>query len=161
MPSPHQHILQVLTNQPPDPRQRHQRRHNRRLHPNPPPQMPALLLDRPPTPPQTRRQETPPGPRPHQAPPRQHLRVLVQQRLLDVPEQALLVSRRERLPRQAEERARGRESGERRAVEGCGRGGHADCCCAGGCCADLDWEEFLLLYCDLMLGWLEVAILGG
>ena len=75
--------------------------------------------------------------------------MLLQQRLLHIPEQAVLVSRRERLPRQAEEGDRGCESGEGRVVEDCGRGGYVDYCCVGDCGEDLDWEEFLFLYCDL------------
>ena len=143
-------IIRTLSNRA-DPRQRHQRRHHRRPHPDPTPQVPPLLLVRPPAPPQTNRQENPPGPLPHQAPPGRRLRVLVQQRLLHISEQALLVPRRECLPRQAEERDRGGEGGERRVVEDCGRGGYVDCCCVGDYREDLDWEEFLFLHCDLKL----------
>jgi hypothetical protein len=93
--------VRVLT-RPPDPRQRHPRRANLRPHPNPPSQMPPLLLVRPPSspysPPQhhhrQEKQNQSPQPRtlPHQAPPRRHLRMLVQQLLLHGPEQAVLVS---------------------------------------------------------------------
>ena len=143
-------MIQMLSNRA-DPWQRHQRRRHRRPHPDPTPQVPPLLLVWPPAPPQTNRQENPPGPLPHQAPPGRRLRVLVQQRLLHIAEQAILVSRRECLPRQAEKGDRGGESGERRVVEDCGRGGHVDGCCVGDCREDLDWEEFLFLHCDLKL----------